>query len=206
MQKFNQGSEEIKAQRAGLKPAFEGDQKATMAAAFTFLHPDDAVFEMCIIGPKPPKCPAWEGFANGKKAIVAGWFRDHSKAVGLAAQVWASGVYITLNPTNEALLSRANQRLVAGIGRTKDVEIQHTRNFLIDIDPIRPEGISSTDAEHEAALEMAQIIRADLKNQGWPEPLVGDSGNGAHLVYPLDLPPGEEISALLRTVLHDLVR
>ena len=86
------------------------------------------------------------------------------------------------------MLARANERLVAGVGRTKDAEISHIRNLLIDLDPIRPEGISSTDSEHEAALEMAQIIRADLENEGWPEPLVGDSGNGGHLVYPLDLP------------------
>ena len=102
----------------------------------------------------------------------------------------ATGVYLTLNPCQEALLARANERLVAGVGRTKDAEIPRIRNLLIDLDPIRPEGISSTDAEHEAALEMAEIIRADLENEGWPEPLVGDSGNGGHLVYPLDLPPG----------------
>ena len=161
---------------------------------------------MCIFGPKPPKSSAWEGFAGGKKPIVAGWFQDYDKAAALAADVWATGVYITLNPCLPALLSRANERLVAGVGRTKDSEIQHIRNLLIDLDPIRPEGISSTDAEHEAALEMAEIIRANLENQGWPEPLVGDSGNGGHLNFPIDLPPGEETTALLKAVLAGLAR
>jgi len=182
------------------------DQKSTIMATLAFLHPDAAIFELCVIAPKPPKSPAWEGFAGGKKAIVAGWFQDHDKAAQLAAYVWATGVYITLNPTNKALLSRANERLVAGVGRTKDTEISHIRNLLIDIDPIRPEGISSTDAEHEAALEMVQIIRSDLENQAWPDPLIGDSGNGAHLVYPLDLLPGEENTALLEGVLAGLAR
>ena len=84
----------------------------------------------------------------------------------LAPQVQANGVYVTLNPCQEALLARANERLVAGVGRTKDAEIQRIRNLLIDIDPTRPEGISSTDTEHDAALEMAQIIRADLEEAG----------------------------------------
>jgi len=189
-----------------LKPFFDGDPRGTMAAALGFLHPHDSVFELCIIGPKLPTNSLWEGYARGKKAIVAGWFRDHDKAVALAAQVQGTGIHVTLNPCLEALLSRANERLIAGVERSKDTEIQHIRNLLIDIDPIRPEGISSTDAEHEAALEMVQIIRADLENQGWPEPLVGDSGNGGHLVYPLDLPRGEETAALLKAVLAGLGR
>ena len=53
---------------------------------------------------------------------------------------------------------------------------------------------------------MAKIIRADLEKEGWPDPLVGDSGNGGHLVYPLDLPNGEESTALLKAVLAGLAR
>ncbi|MBI4642280.1 MAG: hypothetical protein HY743_00740 [Deltaproteobacteria bacterium] len=189
-----------------LKPLFDRDARITMAAALGFLHPHDSVFELCIIGPKLLTSSLWEGYAGGKKAVLSGWFRDHDKAVALAAQVQAAGIHITLNTCKEALLARANERLVAGVGRTKDAEIQHIRNLLIDLDPIRPEGISSTDAEHEAALEMAEIIRADLENQGWSEPLVGDSGNGRHLVYPLDLPRGEETAALLKAVLAGLAQ
>jgi hypothetical protein len=95
---------------------------------------------------------------------------------------------------------------VAGVDRTKDTEISHIRNLLFDVDPLRLEGISSTDAEHEAALGMAQIIRTDLEKEGWPPPLVGDSGNGGHLTYPIDLPPGEAATALLKAVLAGLAR
>ncbi|MCG2770914.1 MAG: hypothetical protein L6277_02345, partial [Desulfobacterales bacterium] len=179
-----------------VQPSFGSGPQAAMAATLAFLHPDGKVFEVCVIGPKVPKNTAWEGFANGKKAIVAGWFRDHDKAETLASQVQAAGVYVTLNPCLPALLSRANERLVAGVGRTKDTEIQHIRNLLIDLDPIRPEGISSTDAEHEAALDMAQEIQMDLSTAGWPEPLVSDSGNGAGLIYAVDLPATAETTAL----------
>ena len=187
-----------------VQPSFGSGPQAAMAATLSFLHPGGTVFELCIIGPKAPKSNLWEGFAAGKKPIVAGWFRDHDKAETLASQVQAAGVYVTLNPCLPALLSRANERLVAGVGRTKDTEIPHIRNLLVDLDPIRPEGISSTDFEHDAALEMAQIMRADLENQGWPEPLVGDSGNGGHLVFPLDLPRDDGTTALLKDVLAGL--
>jgi hypothetical protein len=180
------------------------DPKAIIGQTLAFLHPDGAVFELCVIGPKPSKSQWWQGFAGGKKPIVAGWFRVHDKAADLAERVWATGVHVTLNPANEALLSRANERLVAGVGRTKDTEISRIRNLLIDIDPIRPEGISSTDAEHEAALEMSQIILADLTQDGCSEPLMGDSGNGAHLIFPLDLPNAQENIDLVKAVLETL--
>jgi len=169
-----------------------------------FLHPDGGVFEICLINPLAPTSPNWAGKAFGKKPIVAGWFKDLEMAANLATRNEAEGVYTTLNRCNEALLARANQRLKANVDRTADGHIEQIKNLLVDIDPIRPAGTSTTVQEHESALEMAQIIRADLKNQGWPEPLVGDSGNGGHLIYPLDLPNTQESVDLVKAVLKAL--
>lgn len=176
----------------------------TALETLKFLHPDGGVFELCIISPLAPTSPNWKGKAFGKKPIVAGWFRDPEMAANLATRNEAEGIYTTLNPCQDALIGRADHRLKAGVNRTKDEEIEKIQNLLIDLDPIRPEGISSTDAEHQAALEMAQIIRADLTKEGWPEPLLGDSGNGAHLIYPLDLPNDEESKNLVKAVLKAL--
>src|SRR4030042_1761728 len=169
-----------------------------------FLHPDGGVFELCLISPLVPTSPNWKGKAFGKKPIVAGWFRDPEKAANLATRNEAEGIYTTLNRCNEGLLARADHRLKANVDRTADNHIEQIKNLLIDIDPVRPSGISSTDQEHEAALEMAQIIRADLENQGWPEQLVGDSGNGGQLLYPLDLPNTQESIDLVKAVLKAL--
>ena len=84
---------------------------------------------------------------------------------------------------------------------TADNHINWITNLLVDIDRVRPSGISSKNREHDAALEMAQIIRADLEKQGWPEPLIGDSGNGALLIYLLDLPNGLRVSDQIKAVL-----
>jgi len=48
------------------------------------------------------------------------------------------------------------------------------------------------------------MIRADLTQEGWPEPLDADSGNGAHLDYPLELENNEENKLLLKGVLAGL--
>lgn len=169
-----------------------------------FLHPGGEVFELCVIGPKTPSSKLWEGRAGGKKPIVAGWFKDAAAAARVAVQIEAEGVYITLNPCQEALLARADHRLKAHVDRTADHHIDKINNLLIDIDPQRPTGISSTGPKHEAALEMAQIIRADLTKEGWPDPLVGDSGNGGHLVYALDLPNDQESVDLVKAALEAL--
>ena len=131
----------------------------TALDALNFLHPDGGVFEICLISPLVPTSPNWTGKAFGKKPIVAGWFRDQEKAANLATRNEAEGIYTTLNPCQDALIGRADHRLKAGVSRTKDEEIEKIQNLLIDLDPIRPEGISSTDAEHQAALEMAQQLR-----------------------------------------------
>jgi hypothetical protein len=33
-----------------------------------------------------------------------------------------------------------------------------------------------------------QEVKAYLSGQGWPAPIVADSGNGYHALYPIDLP------------------
>jgi len=174
-------------------------------ATLQFLHDPGAVFELCIIGAKAPTGP-WEGKAFGHKPIVAGWFKDPDKAARLALSIKAEGIYTTLNACREALLGRAHERLKAGAARTADKDIARLTNLLLDLDPIRPQGISSSDPEHEAALALAGEIREDLAAGGWPEPLTGDSGNGAHLIYPLDLDNTSENVKLLKAVLAGLAR
>ena len=100
------------------------------------------------------------------------------------------GAYATVNPVNPDLLARACNRL-RGITReatTADTDIVVRRWLLIDCDPKRVSGVSSSDPEHEAALSMACKIRAGLSASGWPDPILIDSGNGAQMMYRIDLP------------------
>src|SRR5690606_7071874 len=74
----------------------------------------------------------------------------------------------------------------------------------VDIDPVRPSGVSSTDAEHAAALAMAERIAGYLAEQGFPAPILADSGNGAHLLYRIDLPNDEAATEIVRSTLATL--
>ncbi|HVT82806.1 MAG TPA: hypothetical protein VHM90_19365, partial [Phycisphaerae bacterium] len=127
----------------------------------------------------------------GKPRTIFGYFDDPAKlAAALKGIGSAKGIYFTPNPVTPALLARAQNRLKdAGKSETtSDKDITRRRWLLIDCDAVRPAGISASAAEHKAALDCAQNIRADLAERGWPDPIMADSGNGAHLLYAVDLP------------------
>src|SRR5262249_22212444 len=84
---------------------------------------------------------------------------------------------------------------------TSDLDIIRRFNLPIDFDPVRPAGISSNDAEKQAVLHRAWLCRAWLTAQGWPEPVYADSGNGAHLIYAIDLPHAAKSDELIKNCL-----
>ena len=87
---------------------------------------------------------------------------------------------------------------------TRKEDVTHRDWLLIDADPVRPSGISSTKEEKAAALEMLQEVASYLKNEGWPSPVTADSGNGFHALYHLDLPNTPEVETAVRNVLKHL--
>jgi hypothetical protein len=142
-----------------------------------------------------------------RDGTISGYFNDWPKlalAVG-KRNGSAPGVYLTLNPVNPSLLARAENRLkIRARVTTSDADIERRARLLIDCDAVRPAEISSSDAEHEAALEKARDIRLVLGEEGWPTPILADSGNGAHLIYGLDLPNDETSTKLVQDVLKAL--
>lgn len=118
-------------------------------------------------------------------------FRDEVRRLVEKPQDRPEGVYVTLNPVVPAIVSRAEARLTPPGKKslaTKDKEVDRRRWLLIDVDPVRPAGISATDEEKAKAFEVAENVRKDLLDRGWPVPLQIDSGNGYHLWYRIDLP------------------
>jgi hypothetical protein len=140
--------------------------------------------------------------------LFSGFFDDVDDAATSIGKLsgWA-GVYWTLNPVNPALLARCKNRL-ARVGKrgglTSDKDVLARRLFLIDIDAVRPAGISSTDLEHAAALDKARAIADFLAENSWPEPVAIDSGNGGHLLYHINLPNDDASTALAKSALTAL--
>ncbi|HOI14046.1 MAG TPA: hypothetical protein PLG75_09315 [Methanoculleus sp.] len=145
-------------------------------------------------------------------ATHSGYFDDYkalAQAVeALDADPSVAGIYVTLNAVNPALLARRANRIKMRLSRkdatTADADITRRRWLPVDIDPVRPSGVSSTDAEHDAAIAAANRIAAYLAEQGFPEPIRADSGNGAHLLYRVDLPNDEAATALVKGCLTTL--
>lgn len=124
------------------------------------------------------------------QGTMSGYFDDPAQLAAAVMPYSGKGsIYATLNPVNPALLARATNRLVTRPkNTTSDTDITCRRWLPLDFDPRRPSGISSTEDEHAAALERAQQCQAVLREMGWPDPIYADSGNGAHLLYRIDLP------------------
>jgi hypothetical protein len=144
----------------------------------------------------------------GKQRIISGYFKDFdelARAVERLKDGRHPGVYWTANPVNPALLARADHKLKSFVeNTTSDADIICRRWMLVDLDPRRPAGTSSSDVEHAAALELARQMRGELRDAGWPEPIFADSGNGAHLLYPVELPNNAETADLLKRCLRAL--
>ncbi|WP_312505941.1 hypothetical protein [Lysinibacillus sp.] len=140
------------------------------------------------------------------KGTVSGYYNDNKKlAADVAKYMGKQDIYFTMNPTKDELLARCNNRLAEYAKQTSsDNDIKRLRHILIDIDPIRASGISSTDVEKSAALHIIKTIIKDLVAEGFPKPVIADSGNGYHLLLPIDLENTAENVAVIKEFLATL--
>jgi hypothetical protein len=143
----------------------------------------------------------------GPLRTVSGYFNDLPQLIkavdAYAHRPDVEAVYVTLNRINPALLARSANTLKAYTKTTtSDTDVQRRILLGLDFDPKRPAKISSSDDEHVAALHQAQRCATWLSAMGWPAPLRGDSGNGGHLLYRIDLPNSDPAKDLIVRVLQ----
>ena len=172
------------------------DRSDILRTAQTFMDQGD-VWEMRI-----PKA--------GRFKTISGYYDDTQNfadsIIGLADEGFP-GFYFTANPVQPDLFARsANKYEKYAQNTTTDGDITRRRWLLVDLDPIRPAGISSSNTEHAAALRMAGEIRTWLISRGWPANafILADSGNGGHLAAKIDLPNDEESKKLIENCLKAL--
>lgn len=130
---------------------------------------------------------AWKGWVAGK-GVVSGYFdnrEDFGRAADSLEAAKAEGIYFTLNPVIPDLLARAANRLKAGKegASTADKDIACIRWLPIDLDPVRPSGISATRDELTKAVKLRNEIYKFMMAQGFGFCVPAVSGNGAHLSY-----------------------
>lgn len=145
---------------------------------------------------------------HNKKRVDAGYFNNpsHAATAIAALQEQYAGIYYTPNPVAPDLAARSYNRISSWATlTTMDNHILARKWLLIDIDPDRPSGISSTQGELENAFKVATTIAGMLEFEyGWPRPYINVSGNGSHVLYRMDEANSEEVRDAVQNFLKTL--
>ena len=158
------------------------------------MHGDGGVFEIRII-------------ANDKRTF-SGYFTDAETAIRELRRQDLRGcnVYATLNRLNPACYDREQKDRFVGKPKatTADGDVTDFRVLMVDIDPRRPSGTSSSDAELQAAKDVGNRVFTFMRQLGFSKPILAYSGNGVHLLYRIDIPNTDENKRLVKTCLQAL--
>lgn len=167
--------------------------EAEIRKAIAIFHPDGREFEVRLV--------------EGKKWNMAGVFRDADALIAALKNPRihpGANAYMTLNRLHEACYARDHHdKFVEYANPTvSDNDVIGYDWLLVDVDPRRPAGTSSTNEQLKGSRETAKKILEYLKGRGWNDPIIGHSGNGTHLIYKVAL--STERKQLLQNALKAL--
>ena len=160
--------------------------------AIQVLKPNNQLFEVRIIGQQKP---------------ISGYFKDADTLIAALdmVDVRNTNLYMTINQVNESCFARKqSERFMKGTNTTNDTEIDGYKFLFVDIDPKRPTGISSSNAEYKASCNKASRVCKYMESLGFEKPIKAISGNGAHLLYRVNLKNDEGNRRLVEKCLKAL--
>jgi RecA/RadA recombinase len=152
------------------------DEDEIRRAVNTLHEPDDesgCLFEVRII----------DGNWN-----LSGYFTDADTLIEALKKSDAhanENIYITLNYIDKDCYSRKQHDCFVknATPTTSDADVFGYQYLMIDLDPERTKGTSSSAVELESARSTARTIFKYMKATGWNDPIIAESGNGVHLLY-----------------------
>ena len=112
--------------------------------ALSIFKPNNQLFEIRIL--------------QGKK-VISGYFKDPNVFFDCVNTVdfRNTNVYFSLGYLEDALYSRSQRDVLRqNVQTTSDKEIDGYQWFFVDLDPVRPAGVSSSDKELAIAKEKAK--------------------------------------------------
>ncbi len=160
------------------------------------LKPNGELFEIRIPAPKG--------------GAISGYFRDAETLISQLKKQNLAGVnvYITLNRINEACYSRGQKDKLIFVKKieptTSDSDITDYEWLMIDLDPKRPSGTSSSEEELNKAKALGNKIYQFMAEKGFEKPVTALSGNGIHLLYKLNMPNSDASKSLIEKTLKTL--
>ena len=141
------------------------------------------------------------------KHNYSGYFKEFDSLAECASKLnWEEKslqYYFVMNRINDACFSRQqSNRMLQNVACTSHADITRRKWVLIDCDPKRPSGVSSSDAELELARLKALQVYQFLATEGFAEPVMAMSGNGYHLLYRID----GEVSSETNEMIHKFLK
>ena len=153
------------------------------------LHAEGNAFEIRVLG---VQMYGWK-----EKANWSGFFKDAKVATNALDELWkeceGGHAYFTVNTVNNRLYDQSPDIFQLSKPATKNEDITRRNWIYIDFDPTRPTGVSATSEEKAKAWAVSMKAKTWLSSQGWPDPIVVDSGNGYHLYYRCDLEANDDL-------------
>lgn len=153
------------------------------------LHPNGEIFELRVIG---------------GKQLMSGYFTSAEKAWEYVRQYPNETFYIIFNKIDDGCMSRlqGGQLLASNFNQklstTTDKDIVRRKWVFIDIDTKKPTAVSATDEEKTKALKTTRTVFKFLRNMGFEEPIIFDSGNGYGMYLSVDLPIDNDTTAIIK--------
>lgn len=169
----------------------ENYNEAEIRKTIEQLKPEDELFEVRII-------------RKGIKKVTSGYFTDAEALIkALREEIRIDcQFYVTLNRVKQECYSREQRdKFLSGVQTTSGNDIEAYQWLFIDLDPERAAGISSSKEEIEHAFDLARKIDQYMQDQGFKKPVKAVSGNGAHLLYRIELENNDSNKALIKQCL-----
>lgn len=169
--------------------------EAEIRRTISVMKPDGELFEIRIIP------------ANKKQKPSVGYFKSVDVLLRelKKQQLKGTNVYITLQKIKDACYSREQRDcFVVGASTTSDNDVEGYNWLMIDLDPERPSGVSSSEEELKEAKNSGNRIYKYLKELGFEKPLLGFSGNGVHLLYKVRIANTKDRENLIKNSLKAL--
>ena len=145
----------------------------------------------------------------GNNKTASGYYKNIENLVRDVERMDAEDkfqIYFTLNCIEESCYSREQCEKVVWKPKntTTDNDIKGRYWILIDLDPKRPSGTSSSNEEYEKAHIKAVEVYRYLMDMGFYEPVVCSSGNGWHLLLPCKIGISAETNEVVNKFLKVL--
>lgn len=142
----------------------------------------------------------------GDKVTYSGYYKNIDNLIRDVSEHDDCNVYFTVNPIMESCHGRPQcEKMVKNPkNTTTDAEIIGRSWVFIDFDCKKVTNVNSTNEEKEYAHQKALEVYRFLKKEGFNEPIITDSANGYHALYPCMLAATEDNDALVSRFLKAL--